>query len=125
MRRFRSLFEDKTPAGMMGRTGTKDAEDHITDELKTRFKKVVSELGGKTVAMHLLGSMASRKPMMSEAKDISKKVIKLLKTGSVVVQDPDGLHIAIDEYDDGYFYGIDQFDNDVEISSLKGYIIVD
>ena len=64
------------------------------------------------------------KELFTESQDITKEVIKKLKKGSVMVMSPDGNHISIDEYEDGVFWGIDQNDNDKEISSLKGYTIV-
>jgi|SaaInl8_200m_RNA_FD_contig_61_766361_length_3315_multi_10_in_0_out_0_3 hypothetical protein len=47
----------ESPVGIVGRTGEVDADAHITPELIKRFKKIVKELGGKTVATKLLNSM--------------------------------------------------------------------
>ena len=46
---------DESAVGMVGRTGRGDADTHLTSnpDLIRRFKKIVRELGGKTVA-HLL-----------------------------------------------------------------------
>jgi len=57
---------------------------------------------------------------LNETKDITKEVIKLLKkSDSVMVIDDKGIMITIQDYDDGYFYGMDQFDNEVEFKNLK------
>jgi len=62
---------------------------------------------------------------LEEAKDITKDVQKRLKKGPVMVMDPDGTHISIDGEDDGAFFGMDSDDNDVSISSLRGYSLVE
>jgi len=49
---FKELFE--SPVGSVGRTGTKDAEAHVTDELRAEFKKIVKKLGGVSVARQLI-----------------------------------------------------------------------
>ena len=56
-----------------------------------------------------------------KSKDISKEVQKRLKKGSVMLINPDEILVSFDDYDDGVFVGMDQFDNDVEEESLKGY----
>ena len=55
MSKFKDILE--SPVGIVGRTGYRDVEKHVTDELRKRFKKIVKELGGKTVAQHLLNTM--------------------------------------------------------------------
>ena len=60
---------------------------------------------------------------LSEGKDITKEVIKLLKkakNGVMTINDV-GIMVNWDEYDDGVFYGMDQHDNDVEEESLASY----
>lgn len=74
--KFRELLE--SPVGLVGRTGIKDAEDHITDELKKSFIKIVKSLGGKTVARMLLNNLGApeeetigdffRNPKINEAE---------------------------------------------------------
>jgi len=54
-------------------------------------------------------------------KSIDKEVIKRLKKGSVMIITPDDILVSVDDYDDGYFTGLDQFDNDFEDNDLKGY----
>ena len=51
---------NESPVGSVGRTSSKDAEGHLTanPELIARFRKIVRELGGKTVAMLLLNKMS-------------------------------------------------------------------
>jgi len=57
-----------------------------------------------------------------EAKDITKEVQKRLKKdGEVMLINPDEILVSFTDYDDGSFIGIDQFDNDVETETLKGY----
>jgi|SaaInl8_200m_RNA_FD_contig_81_290672_length_2165_multi_4_in_0_out_0_1 hypothetical protein len=60
---------------------------------------------------------------INEAKDIRKEVLKRLKkNGEVMLINDKGLMVSITDVDeDGYLYGMDQHDNDVEIDSLKGY----
>ena len=48
---------NESPVGSVGRTGAADATNHITAELRAKFKKLVKELGGKTVARQLLSEM--------------------------------------------------------------------
>jgi hypothetical protein len=62
---------------------------------------------------------------LSESKDITKEVIKLLKKGSVMVDNGEGMLVNIDSYEDGEFFGMDQHDNDKELSSLKGFTLAD
>ena len=50
-------FLDESAVGLVGRTGTKDAQAHVTPELRAEFKKIVKKLGGKTVARQLLAEM--------------------------------------------------------------------
>lgn len=52
-----NLHVNESPVGMVGRTGYTDAKAHVTPELRARFKKIVKELGGKTVARQLLAEM--------------------------------------------------------------------
>ena len=49
----------ESPVGSIGRTGVKDAIEYISPELRAKFKKIVKELGGKTVARELLNTMNS------------------------------------------------------------------
>jgi len=59
---------------------------------------------------------------VTEGKDISKEVQKRLKKdGEVMLINPDEILVSFTDFDDGYFVGIDQFDNDVETETLKGY----
>jgi len=61
MENFKELFE--SPVGMVGRTSGLEASEYVTPELEAKFKKIVRELGGKAVAMHLLKNMRmSAKP---------------------------------------------------------------
>lgn len=48
---------NESPVGSIGRTGVADAANHVTPELRAKFKKLVKELGGKTVAKQLLAEM--------------------------------------------------------------------
>jgi len=52
---LRVLFE--SAVGMVGRTGAADAKAHVGAELRAKFKKIVKEIGGKTVARQLLAEM--------------------------------------------------------------------
>lgn len=58
-----------------------------------------------------------------EKKNIDKEVIKLLKKSKDGVMCINSKEILVNftDYDDGYFYGMDQFDNDVEEETLNGY----
>lgn len=47
----------ESPVGKVGRTGSADAANHVTAELRAEFKKIVKKLGGKTVARQLLAEM--------------------------------------------------------------------
>jgi len=47
----------ESPVGSIGRTGAKDAEEYVSDELRAEFKKIVKKIGGKTVARLLLNTM--------------------------------------------------------------------
>ena len=61
MEQFKDLFE--SPVGKVGRTSGAEAGEFVTPELEAKFKKIVRELGGKAVAMHLLkGMRMSAKP---------------------------------------------------------------
>jgi len=62
---------------------------------------------------------------LAESRDITKEVKKRLKKEPVMVADDRGKLISLHHEDDGCFFGIDQFDNDVELDSLKGYIIAE
>lgn len=48
---------NESPVGSVGRTGVRDAQAHVTPELRAEFKKIVRKLGGKTVARQLLAEM--------------------------------------------------------------------
>jgi len=50
-------YLDESPVGMVGRTGEKDAVDHVTPELEKEFMNIVRKMGGKTVARLILGKM--------------------------------------------------------------------
>jgi len=50
---------DESPVGKVGRTGVLDAKAHVSDTLRAQFKKIVKQLGGKTVARQLLAEMNS------------------------------------------------------------------
>ena len=58
-----------------------------------------------------------------EKKNIDKEVIKLLKRSKdgVMCINSEEILVNFTDYDDGYFYGMDQFDNDVEEENLNGY----
>ncbi len=49
----------ESPVGKVGRTGYVDADDHITTspKLRAEFRKLVKQIGGKTVARKLLATM--------------------------------------------------------------------
>ena len=46
----------ESPVGMVGRTGQKDAQAHISDELMKEFQTIVKKLGGKAVVKELLNT---------------------------------------------------------------------
>lgn len=71
---FRELFE--SPVGVVGRTGKADAESHITPELVSEFKKIVSKMGGKAVAQALLNSLSA--PIKESTRDDDAKAHKAL-----------------------------------------------
>lgn len=48
---------NESPVGSIGRTGVADAAAYVTPELRAKFKKLVKEMGGKTVARQLLAEM--------------------------------------------------------------------
>ena len=52
----------ESPVGMVGRTGHVDATAHVSDALRKRFRKIIQELGGKTVARLLIAEMNPVKP---------------------------------------------------------------
>ena len=45
---------DESPVGSVGRTDAKSALSHLTPELKKRFRKLLKDVGGKTVMRYLL-----------------------------------------------------------------------
>lgn len=57
MKSFKETVIGESAVGMVGRTGAMDAKAHVTAELRAKFKKIVKELGGKTVARQLLAEM--------------------------------------------------------------------
>ncbi len=60
-----------------------------------------------------------------ESKDITKEVSKRLKKEPVIITNEKGVLISLEHEDDGYFFGIDQYDNEIELKSLKGYIMAE
>ena len=44
----------ESPVGQVGRTDAKSAINHLTPELKKRFRKLLKDVGGKTVMRYLL-----------------------------------------------------------------------
>lgn len=67
MKSFKERFEtklDESPVGKVGRTGLKDADDHVDDVLVKKFTKIVKELGGKTVARLLISKMNTVKDVV-------------------------------------------------------------
>ena len=51
----------ESPVGFVGRTKKSEAEEHIANtDLEKKFKKIVKELGGKTVARQLLATLDSK-----------------------------------------------------------------
>ena len=57
MKKFRDLVNE-SPVGKVGRTGYKDAEEHIiANNLEKEFSKIVQKIGGKTVARSLMARM--------------------------------------------------------------------
>jgi len=57
MKSFRNLAE--SPVGKVGRTKDSEALTHIENsDVAKRFRKIVRELGGKTVARQLLAGMS-------------------------------------------------------------------
>jgi hypothetical protein len=48
---------NESPVGYVGRTGKAEAEAHVTPELEKRFKDIIKEMGGKTVAKELMSRM--------------------------------------------------------------------
>lgn len=49
--------QNESAVGLVGRTGIQDAKNHISDELRKEFRRIVKALGGKTVARQLLAEM--------------------------------------------------------------------
>ena len=47
---------DESPVGARGRTDAKSALAHLTPELKKRFRKLLKDVGGKTVLRALLAN---------------------------------------------------------------------
>ena len=62
---FKAIFE--SPVGKVGRTSSKDAENFVTDDLRSEFKKIVKKIGGKAVALQLLKTM-NAKTLIDEAE---------------------------------------------------------
>ena len=60
----------ESAVGKPGRTTTKDAEDHIDDELIAEFKKIIKKLGGKTVAKVLLDKLSQKAEIKDEIEHI-------------------------------------------------------
>jgi hypothetical protein len=58
-----------------------------------------------------------------ESADITKEVIKLLKTekDGVMCINSKGILVNFTDYEDGVFQGMDQHDYDVEEETLKHY----
>jgi len=67
MENFRDLVE--SPVGTVGRTGKIDALNHIDDNLKKKFFKIVKELGGKTVARELINTLNADSNPLSKKGD--------------------------------------------------------
>ena len=61
---------NESAVGKPGRTTTKDAEDHIDDELVAEFKKIIKKLGGKTVAKVLLDKLSQKAEIKDEIEHI-------------------------------------------------------
>lgn len=89
---FRNLFE--SPVGMPGRTGSADADAHVTPELRAEFKKIVKQLGGKTVAKKLLAEMNAGSPVTEgrfESTDREENMFReLLNESDTKISDLDG-----------------------------------
>jgi hypothetical protein len=64
MKSFREIVKAKkivqeSPVGSVGRTSNKEAMEHIENtDIARKFRKIVKELGGKTVARQLLATMS-------------------------------------------------------------------
>ncbi len=83
----------ESPVGTVGRTGVKDAEAHVTDELRAEFKKIVKKLGGKTVAGQLLKGPAVSGDITEESfnessltSDDVNKYLKSVKDAKIIIQ---------------------------------------
>ena len=61
---------NESAVGKPGRTTTKDAEEHIDDELVAEFKKIIKKLGGKTVAKVLLDKLGQKSEIKDEIEHI-------------------------------------------------------
>lgn len=53
----------ESPVGMVGRTDAKSALAHLSPELKKRFRKLLKDIGGKTVMRYLLAETPLQEKM--------------------------------------------------------------
>lgn len=95
------LHVNESPVGMVGRTGYKDAEAHVTPELRARFKKIVKELGGKTVARKLLSEMNGQvsESLSSSTRDEFASIVSYVQSNCSSKRMRDALDEVLDLLD--------------------------
>ncbi len=86
---------EESAVGSVGRTGFADAKAHVTPELRAQFKKIVKQLGGKTVARQLLAEMnhGIQEGMKGAVRSDIESALQTLSSNCTV----SGLEEAIDE----------------------------
>ena len=89
MKSFKKIASElsESPVGKVGRTKDNEADEHIENtDVAKRFKKIVRELGGKTVAKKLLSQMASTTKQVSEG-NLSKSPALFLRDNGFKIKD--------------------------------------
>jgi len=85
---LKKIFEsaiNESPVGMVGRTGAADAKAHVGAELRAQFKKIVKQIGGKTVARQLLAEMNAGGPLdESDNKKLDDAYYDLLESANTL-----------------------------------------
>ena len=85
MRTFREIIKDEkeiteSPVGQVGRTKEEEALAHIENtNLAVKFRKIVKELGGKSVARQLLAGMNATGKRVLESNYTNKSVESFIR----------------------------------------------
>jgi hypothetical protein len=100
MKSFREMIKE-SPVGMVGRTKDSEAMEHIEiSNLAKKFRKIVRELGGKTVARQLLAGMtpSGNKATENDSEIVEKRNYDALLQGPGAYLRKLGYKIKNEEY---------------------------